>query len=284
MHERGLLREPIVHFLLLGIVLFAGYAFVAPADPADERIVVTRAAVDDLERQFRSRWNRPPTDAEREQLVEAYVRDEILYREGVSLGLDRDDPVIKRRVRQKFELVAEEAIPADAPTDEQLATFLNEHSDRFLRPPRVSFEQVSFDVGLPPAELDDAVAAALEALARGADPMTLGVRTLLPHRIDGLSLDLVARDFGAAFAQRLQAGEVGRWSGPIRSGFGVHLVRVAALAPAELPPLETVRAAVAREWELERRTRSAQDGYRRLRARYVVEIEPTRPAPDGGTP
>jgi hypothetical protein len=277
----GLLREPILHFLLIGVALFVGYGLVSRDRSEGDRIVVSRAVVDDLARQYRARWNRPPGDDELARLVEAHVRDEVLYREGVALGLDRDDPVIKRRVRQKLELIAEEALAAEAPTDAQLVAFMEAHADRFRRPPRLSFEQVLLEAGLPEARIEAAAAAVLDALGRGADPSTQGAATLLPGRVEGLALDLAARDFGADFVQRLQALPPGRWSGPVRSGFGVHVVRVNELVPAELPPLDAVRAAVLRDWELDRRQRSAEDAYRRMRGRYVVTIEPggVEPAP-----
>jgi hypothetical protein len=281
---RRLLREPILQFLLIGAALFLGYGLVSPERGDDDRIVVTTAVVDDLARQYEARWNRAPDDETLARLIEAHVRDEVLYREGVALGLDRDDPVIKRRVRQKLELIAEEAVAADAPTDAQLAEFLVAHADRFRRPPRLSFEQVLLDGSLAPPRLDAEIATLRDALARGVDPGTLGAPTLLPRRLDGLPLDLVARDFGSAFAERLQALPVGEWSGPVPSGFGAHLVRVTAIVPAESPPLETVRTAVAREWELERRARSAEDGYRRMRARYTVTIDGNRPAPGPDKP
>lgn len=284
MYARRLLREPIVQFLLIGAALFLGYGLAAPDRPDDDRIVVTTAAVDDLSNQYRARWNRAPDDETLGRLIEAHVRDEVLYREGVALGLDRDDPVIKRRVRQKLDLIAEEALAADAPTDAQLAEFMVAHPDRFRRPPRLSFEQVPLDGSLEPSRLDVEVATIRDALARGADPATLGAPTLLPRRLDGLALDLVARDFGPAFAERLQALQVGAWSGPLRSGFGAHLVRVTGIVPAELPPLEAVRTEVAREWELDRRARSAEDSYRRMRARYTVTIDDGRPVPGPDTP
>lgn len=284
MQAARLLRDPVVHFLLIGIALFVVYRLVAPDRADHERIVVTQAVADDLAGQYRSRWGRAPTGPELARLVEDHVRDEVLYREGVALGLDRDDPVIKRRVRQKLELIAEEALAADPPSDAQLREFMSAHPDRFRRPPRVSFEQVFVDGGRPAAEIDAAVAAVRDALARGADPATLGAPTLLPRRVDGQALDLVARDFGVAFAERLGALPTGQWSGALRSGFGVHVVRVIGIEPADLPPLDAVREAVARDWEVERRRRSAEDSYRRMRARYAVSIEPALPAAQGATP
>ncbi len=268
-------REPLLHFALIGIVLFVLYGRLNQASESSPRIVVTQALVDDLARQHEKRWMRPASPQELAGLVEAHVRDEILYREGVALGLDQDDAVIKRRVRQKFELMSEEQALDSAPDDTELADFMNRHTARFTRPARLSFEQIFFDGSRPPALVERDLAAAQAALARGADPARLGQPTLLARSADAWPQDLVARDFGAAFAQRLLQLPLGEWAGPVASSLGAHLVRVSARTPAGLPPLDEVRQQVTREWEHERRERSRSEAYRQLRERYEVVIEPT---------
>ena len=274
---RALLREPILHFLLIGVALFLAYGRLAPADKSGERIVVTRAMVDNMAREYQTRWSRPASEQELAQLVDGYVRDEILYRDGLALGLERDDPVIKRRVRQKLEIMSEERLARAAPDDTELSTYMTQNAASFARPAMVSFEQIFFDGSRPVAEVERAVAAVRAALARGAGPATLGQPTLLPRSADQLSIDLVARDFGTAFAEQLVKLPEGVWTGPIASGLGAHLVRVTARTPAALPPLDAVRPQVAREWENERRERSRTESYRQLRGRYDVVIEPRLP-------
>lgn len=268
-----LLREPLLHFLLIGITLFVAYGRLAPPRDDGDRIIVSQAVVDNIAREYEARWFRPPGDEELSKLIEAHVRNEILYREGVALGLDRDDPVIKRRVRQKLEVIAEEQLASDAPTDAQLAEFLANNPERFSRPGMVSFQQLFFPATATAAELEAARAAA----ARGADPARLGRPSMLPSRADAAPLDLIARDFGAEFAAELARLSPDTWTGPIRSGFGVHLVRVTARTPSAVPPLDQVRAAVAREWEHERRVASLAENYNTLRDQYEVVIEAQRP-------
>jgi hypothetical protein len=268
-----LLREPVLHFLLIGIALFVAYGQLAPPPDGGARIVVSQAIVDNIAREYEARWFRPPGEEELAKLIEAHVRDEILYREGVALGLDRDDPVIKRRVRQKLEVIAEEQLARDAPTDAQLAEFLEKNPERFSRPGTVSFEQVFFPATATTAELE----AARTAAAHGVDPARLGQSSMLPPRADAAPLDLVARDFGAEFAAALVKLPPDTWTGPVGSGFGLHLVRVTALTPSAVPPLDEVRSAVAREWEHERRLASLAENYARLRGEYEVVIE-ARPA------
>ena len=194
---RALLREPLLHFLLIGLALFLLYGQVSPGDSDSRRITVSQSQVDDMVRQYQSTWNRQPSSAELNGLIETYVRDEITYREGLSMGLDKDDAVIKRRVRQKYDLIAEEE-ERSAPTDADLLSYLKAHPAAFVRPALVSFDQVFFD---PANSSPEAVAAAKAALTTGADPAALGQPTMLPRQVANSSLDLVARDFGGGFGE-----------------------------------------------------------------------------------
>lgn len=267
-------REPLLHFLLVGGLLFAVYGKVAPMDKEGERIVVSQAMVDELAGQHQARWMRPPSEQELASLVDAHVREEIMYREGLALGLDRDDPVIKRRVRQKLDIVIEEQLAGAAPSDAELSAYLTRHAARFTRPASLSFEQIFFDAQATVPEVERAVAAARAALARGVDAQALGQPTLLPRSVDQQPVDRIKRDFGAAFAERLNELPEGVWSGPVVSGLGAHLVRISARMPAVLPTLDEVRQQVTRDWENERRDRSRDESYRKLRERYDVLVEP----------
>jgi parvulin-like peptidyl-prolyl isomerase len=269
------LHEPLLHFLFIGVLLFVVYGWVSPnSEQTDQRIVVSTALVDDLARQYQTTRMRAPNTQELDGLVESYVRDEILYREGIALGLDRDDAVIKRRVRQKLEVIAEEQLARSAPSDTELSAYLNSNAARFSQPAVLSFEQITFDHSAHQTQLDKAISNARTSLARGVAVETLGQRTLLPQRLDQVPLDLIARDFGSEFAKQLDQLPLNEWRGPIESGLGAHLVRISERAPATLPPLESVRMQVAREWENEQRERSRTESYKQLRSRYQVVVEP----------
>ena len=271
---KALLREPLLHFLAIGLVLFAAYGRVAPPDTAGRRIVVDEAVAQSLARQYRARWNRDPGEADMAGLVEAWIRDELAWREGTALGLGQDDPVIKRRVRQKLEVLLEEQAAAAAPGDAELAAYLAAHPERFRAPARVGFEQVLFDGAGPGPANDKAIAAARAALAKGVDPSGLGRAGLLPARVVDAPLPQVAREFGQAFATRLETLEIGEWR-RVPSSLGEHLVRVRARSPGAVPPLDAVRVAVERDWENDRRTRSLEAGYARIRAGYEIVVDPT---------
>ena len=274
---RRLLAEPIVHFLLIGVALFGAYRWMAPADSDGRRIVITQGVVNDLVTQHVAARGRVPSSAELNHLIESYVRDEILYREGVRLGLDRDDLVVKRRVRQKIELITEEDASARVPTEADLSSYLAANRARFLQPAILTFEQVFLGQSTSQPGVVQAVAVTHRALRNGSDPAELGTPTLLPHRMTHSPADLVARDFGAAFAAALEKVPVGEWTGPIDSSFGAHYVRVSDRTPARAPQLATVRAHVVREWENERRLRARTDAYARMRGEYEVSVEAKPP-------
>jgi hypothetical protein len=266
-----LLREPLVHFLGIGLALFLLYAVLNPGGNKDE-IRITSAAVADLKAQHQKLWGRAATEAELQGLIDSRIADEILYREGVAMGLDKDDAVIKRRVRQKFDLIAEEE-DSETPTEADLAAYLKANPDRFRAPPILSFTQVLIPSDGSVADVEARTAKLKSALDGGADPATTGQATLLPGRVEAMALDLVARDFGERFAAALVSAPEGQWAGPVASAYGIHLVRIDRRVPAEAPPLAAVRAEVQREWENERRQKARADRLAELRARYDVVVE-----------
>ncbi len=271
-----LAREPLVHFLLIGLLFFLLFAAVGGGG-GGRSIKVDGAIVADLAARFQLTWQRPPTPEELRVLVESHVQDEIFYREGLELGLERDDPMIKRRVRQRVVALAEESGAASEVTDAELNTWLSAHPERYAEPALVTFQQVMVD----PMKRGPSTGAALKAiqseLAAKRDPATLGDGQMLPPRVDLLPMDLVARDFGEGFAKALAAMKVGSWEGPVRSGYGIHLVRLERRLPGRKPALDEVRLAVARDWEADRRAKAADAYYQRLRKDYDVELTASLP-------
>jgi hypothetical protein len=267
---KRLLREPLLHFAVLGAALFALYGAVSGSDSgADRDIVVTRGQVESLSAGFERSWNRPPTEAELAGLVEGWVRDEVLYREGLALGLERDDVVVRKRVGQKFELLAEDAVQSLPPSDAELQAWLDAHAADYTQPPRASFEQVYFD----PRKRRESLQRDVERALASRDPGALGDPTLLPAKLDDAPLRDVASQFGASFARDVAALPLGQWRGPIGSSYGAHVVRVTSRSEPGPPRLAAVREAVARDWEAAR-TRAAKDAlYQRLRAGYQVTVE-----------
>ncbi len=270
---RRLAREPLVQFLAAGAAIFLLAGWLG-GRRAEQRIVVTDGQIDRIIDTFAKTWMRPPTPQELAGLVDSYVKDEIYYREAAALGLDRDDEVIRRRMRLKLEFWNQNAAEATEPTEAELASLLAAHPEKFRAPSRVTFEQVFLREGR-----GSGAPALLEALRAGRDFESAGDPLPLPSRLDDAALDEVARMFGEDFATGLEKAALGGWEGPVPSSYGVHLVRVLSRTPSATPPLSEIRDAVAREWFAERRTEADRALYDSLRRKYTVRVEPRRGEP-----
>jgi hypothetical protein len=270
-----LIREPLVHFLVLGASLFLLYASVGDSSPDTAgRIVVDEAEVRRLAEQFRRTWMRPPTRQELEGLAEDFVREEVLYREALALGLDRDDLVIRRRMRQKMEFLNTDLVEQRTPGEAELQAYLEANPDRFRQPARFGFQQIylSREQGEDRAAHQAGVLLALLHRQPETAWQDLGDPTLLPGALTDASIREIAATYGDALAARIAATPAGGWSGPYASEYGLHLVRVTDRMPANLPALQEIRLQVEREWASERRQQANEQFYQALRKRYSVEI------------
>ncbi|RMF94990.1 MAG: peptidyl-prolyl cis-trans isomerase [Gammaproteobacteria bacterium] len=264
---RRLLHEPLLHFLLLGGGLFLLYARLGGAPPAREQIVVTQAEIRRLANDWRARWRRPPTDAELAALIDDYLREELLYREALALGLDQGDEVIRRRLAQKLAFVETDPAALENPTDEQLRALYASRRNRYTEPVRLSFEQRLFsDRGQ--------AAAALAALRGGADPAEFGDPSALKDRFRRVSEAELALLLGVAPAAQIFALPSGGWQGPVRSRYGVHLLRITERRPAREPPFDEIRERLRQDWALTRQRDAEAALLARLKSRYRIRIEP----------
>jgi hypothetical protein len=271
------LREPLLHFLLLGAALFALYRWVGGEGTAPERIVVSAATIERLADTWQRTWQRPPTRPELDGLIEDHVREEVLYREAMAAGLDRDDTIIRRRLRQKMEFVSEDIAAQDEPDEAELRRYLEQHPDSFRPPAHVSFTHVYLSPERRADRLRRDAARILERLSAApadASHAGLGDAFALASGYQDIAVDELDRLFGDGFSTELAALPKGKWAGPIESGYGLHLVRVTEYRPGELPELAEIRAQVLREWSIEWRQKNSDEFYRKLRAQYSVIIEP----------
>ena len=281
---KRLLKEPLLHFLLLGAAIFALYALVSKGSGAQPgKVLITQGQVESLAVGFARTWKRPPTEDELASLVRDRVREEVYYREAMALGLDKDDTVVRRRLRQKMEFVSDDLIAQAEPNDDDLNAFLLAHADRFSVERRFTFRQVYLN---PDKRRTTLAADAAQLLARlrqsgdKADVSALGDVFLLEHDFSLMPASEVARQFGVQFATRLGVLSLGQWQGPVESGYGVHLVMISERSEGRLPALADVREAVRREWANARRQEGNEKFFQQLLKRYVVTIEQPKPASD----
>jgi hypothetical protein len=274
---RKLIAEPLVHFALIGLALFLAYQAISPDAGSEREIVVSDDTVALLMQRYSAVWMRPPTPSEIRALVDNHVREEILYREGMAMGLDRDDKVIQRRVLQKLEVLIEETGALNPPTDSELNDYLQENAAQYAVPMVMDFQQVTFSSDWADSDLAVTIDAAIVQLDDGADPATLGDPSLLPARSIAVPIDRIEREFGRDFAVAVAALSAGAWHGPIRSGFGEHIVRIDNIIEERAPDLDDVRAPVERDWENERRVKTGATYYQNVLKDYDVRIEALLP-------
>jgi hypothetical protein len=273
-----LIREPLVHFLLLAGLIFTTYALVAERVETEEAIVVTPAKIEQMAAIFARTWQRPPTSDEMKGLIDDYVKEEIYVREAMRLGIDQDDTVIRRRLRMKMEFLNDAQAEATPATDADLSAYLAAHSDSFREAPRVAFEQVYLDAQKRGAAAQADAAALLSSLKKNASLVAeAGDPTLLPPSMPLTDRQGIAQLFGDDFAATVVTLPPGDWQGPLPSSFGLHLVKVTGQEAGRLPALAEIRPQVEREWLNDRREAMARQKLDELLKRYKVTVEPFTP-------
>ena len=283
---RRLLREPLVHFLLIGVLLFGVYGYVQGRRPASSSPMEIRLTLDELTQLaslYQSQWHRLPTPQELDQMVENKIEQEILYREALAMGLDRDYEIVKRRMAQKMQFLAEDVAAAREPTADELKAWYESNSAAFAQPPRLSFRHLYFS---PDRRGDRARADAAQALAQLAGqpedatiPGALADRFMFQEYYRDRAPEFLGKEFGPQFALAVAKLTPGSWQGPIESGFGWHLVFVDTVIPGRVPALEEIEPDVKIAWLGEQKKLAWDDAYREMRAKYTVLM----PAPDAET-
>jgi peptidyl-prolyl cis-trans isomerase C len=286
---RRWLREPLLHVLLIGFALFVVYYALHPnagQRQDSNRIVITGDDLAQIRLAWMAQWHRPPTPEEMRNLLDGKMREEVLSREAIALGLDKEDTIIKRRLAQKMEFVMEDASALREPVDDELRRWFAQNAERFATPSLVTFRHLYFSPDVRAAHARDDATEALRKLAG---------RPEQPPELEGLSdpfmfqnfyaersPDQVAGIFGTSFAQALPKLEQRRWQGPIESGLGWHLVWVESTIPGRIPAFEEVEARVKSEWSDEQRAEAKRKMFDHMKARYRIVLPEASPATSDG--
>ena len=272
------IREPLVHFAILGAILFLAYAVASDLFAEDQarQIVMDESAIATLADGWERQWQRPPTAEELRGIVDARVREEVLYREAQAMGLDVNDIVVRRRMVQKMELLSQDLALLADPTDAELRAFFAENPDDYQVPPRISFSHVYFNIDQRGAAAQDDAIRVLEAL-RSADPQPvsapeLGDRFMLAYDYRLQAPAEIQRSFGSGFAEDLLDMQPG-WNGPIGSGYGLHLVNITERVESRAPEYEEVRDQLVNDFNRIRRDRANEALYEGLSQGYEIEID-----------
>ena len=276
------IREPLVHFVLIGAAVFGLYALVGNnANEPRDKIVVSDGRMQQLVQIFTKTWQRPPTQEELRGLVDSYVKEEVYYREALKRGLDRDDTLIRRRMQQKMEFVTEPADELLRADDAALQAYLDAHEDEFRVEPRFAFEQVFLNpekTGAAAPVRAEQMLTILKTSERDGVPPDVGDPTLLPAVMSLSRLSGIARNFGEPFAAKLTDLPEKEWAGPIKSPYGLHLVRVTERIDGYDPKLAEVRGTVEQKWRTEKRNKFQAQAYEQMLAKYEVVLPAAKPA------
>ncbi len=282
---KRLLREPLLHFLFLGGLLLAVNAYVQRGRGGVESSRQIYLTLDDLRAMdvyFQSQWRRQPTPEEFRALVESKVREEVLYREALALGLDKDDTIVKRRMAQKMQFLAEDVAAAHEPTTAELKAWFERNGDKFTLPGRVTFRHLYFSVDRRGQHARDDAVRALEKLAGQPEDAKGAAALADPFMFQDYYGDrtpeALAKEFGPGFAQTVFRLKTGLWQGPVESGYGWHLVFVDANIPGRLPAFEEVESEVKTAWLGVQKADAWQKAYDVMRAKYTVLL-PSPPDP-----
>ena len=277
--EVKLLREPLVHFMFIGAVIYLLYgAFAEPVPEADDKTVVVSAGeIEWMQASWQKRWNRPPTAEEFDGLIQQYIKETVLYREALTMGLNQHDQVIRRRLAQKLEFLAKDLVALTPPTEEELQTYFSEYQERYQQPTLYTFTQVFID----PDKRGDATLARAEAvkvtlIAEGEaidDAGALGDDFMLQNYYPEKDQVEIQKLFGSGFTESLLELSPGQWHGPVLSGYGVHLVYVSNISEPPPPVFSELRDRVEQDWKMEKGEELNDKFYASLREQYTVVIE-----------
>jgi peptidyl-prolyl cis-trans isomerase C len=278
------LREPLLHFMFIGAAIYLLYAvFSEPAaKETDKTVVVSAGEIEWMNTAWKKRWNRPPTTEELDGLIKQYIKETVLYREALTMGLNKHDQVIRRRLAQKLEFLAKDLVALTPPTEKELQAYFMEHQEYYSESTLFTFTQVFIDPDKRgDATLDDAekIKAALIAMGENIDDVNeLGDNLMLQNYYPEKDQAEIEKQFGSGFAESLVELSPGQWHGPVLSGYGVHLVYLHSIVEPPAIVLEDVHKRVTLDWETEKGIELNQQFYESLREQYTIIIK--QPAVD----
>lgn len=272
---KKIFKEPLLIFLLLGGAMFVLFQQVSnDYQPDNAEIVVTEGQIKALSLGYEKVWQRSPNEKEVEGLIQNYIREEVLYREALAMGLDKGDSVVRRRLSQKMEFLSEDIASLDEPSEQELQAYLLANQDAYRQPARFSFRQVYLSVSNRGKTAQaDAVALLAKLEKQDSNAATLGDPLMVNHQFNLATEKEIERVLGREFLQSLNETPIGNWQGPLSSGFGLHLVSIDKRIESEAPELDEVRKQVVRDWGSEKQKQANETLYKNLRKRYKVTVE-----------
>lgn len=268
------LKDPLFHFLILGGILFVLSSLWGATDSGDKEIIITPSGQKHLANLFEITWQRPPTKIELNNLIEEYIREEIYYREALTLKLDENDTIVRRRMRQKLEFMQEDLSALTPPTEDDLKLYFENNRDNYKTDHIMSFRQILVSSNILKQDSPEYLSV-LEKVNAGQDPATLSRSSLLPISIKQERQASISNIFGYDFFQQISKLDKGKWLGPVISSFGTHMVYVSRDMPAKPMSLDQARAKVSVDFMRSKREKASEDYYQNLRRKYKITVGTT---------
>ncbi len=274
-----LAKEPLTQFLLIGACIYGAYAlYGAPHEDVDDRtILVNSSRIEGFISGWQRRWNRPPTRQELDGMISAFVREDILYRQALAMGLDEDDPITRRRMAQKLEFLTSDIAAMKEPAEGELEQYFQDNRDLYREPDLITFSHVFFNPDIRDATtLDDAAESLAQLQAAGvpdAETVSEGDRFMLQSYYPEVTELDIRRQLGSGFSAAVMQLEAGQWHGPVLSGYGVHLVYVYSLQEAPSPAFEDVKQYVLEHWQTEQQEKFNEEFFESLKSRYDIVVD-----------
>lgn len=264
-----LLKEPLVHFLGGALLVFGFFwATGTNRDPADYEITIGETDVARLKAGWVQNFRRAPTQDELDSLIDQEVKEEIYYREALRLGLDRNDPLIRRRLFTKMRFLDNQEGSEDNPSDAVLQKWLDDHPKKYAQSSLYDLEQIYLG-----QSAEQSISATLNGLNQGTlEPDAVGQAISLPAKLNQTDASEITRQFGEKFVAGLNAMTTGQWQGPIQSGFGQHLVKITTKTPGKSPALDDVRQAVTNDWRAAQTANLEESAFDKYSSQYEIKV------------
>lgn len=275
-------KEPLVHFLVLAAGIFlVSELFSADSSSGNleqDEILITQAKIKTIRTSFEKVWQRTPSEQELQKAIEGHIRDEVFYREALAMGLDRNDGIVRRRLSQKIQFLSEDLANIEEPDDKALQSFLTDNADKYLRPAKFTFKQVYLNSNKRGVSAQSDAAKLLKQLIENdKNAAELGDPLMVEHQFTDMAEHGVAKSLGNDFLKSILNTPTGSWQGPIKSGFGLHLIRIENRIKRKQPELSEVRDVVLRDWNSEKRKLTNEAVYKSMRSRYKINVEDETP-------
>ena len=270
---KKLLHEPLVHFLVLGALIFFLYNYLNGSQDSNNEITITQPQIEQMIYRWQKKHMRAPSDTELQEMIDKEVYTEILYREALKMGLDKEDYIVRRRMAQKMEFLSTDLSDITEPTEAELKNYLNAHEEMFQKPGKVSFQQIYINPNQEPQALKSRLDAIQDAIDANESIAQMGDAFMLPLENHDLEPSEVIRLFGKEFEHKLSTLPEHQYLGPIVSGYGLHFVYVKERQKGATAEFESVKTLVKQAWLNDKEAADKAAFYKALKKSYDIKIE-----------